>query len=177
MVNNQSKIFLDVPDDIDETWTHVALIGGMVDRAKDEYSLAKYFKQAGDILIQQGLGLGHAEAYELLYPVLHNYRHAIELYLKAIVKPSKRNHDLASLMEQFKKLLNDHHGTGVPTWFEHTIREFIDVDPTSTTFRYAEGTPLPEEHIVNFPELQKIMDVLADSFHRVFLAEKSFTQK
>lgn len=172
MVNQRWKIFLDVPDDIDETWTHAALFGGMVDGAHDDYSLANNFRMAGDILIQRGLE--HFGAYELLYPVLYNYRHAIELYLKAIVKPVKRNHDLAGLMNQFKNLLKERHNVNVPTWFENVIEEFNKFDPDSTTFRYPGQTNASEELMVNLPELQKIMSIISDSFHRGLLAEKDF---
>lgn len=169
MAKQELKIFLDVPDDLDETWTHVALFGGMVDGAHDDYSLANNFKQAGDILIQRGLG--NLEAYELLYPVLYNYRHAIELYLKAIVTPQKRNHDLATLMEQFKKFMKETHGEEVPRWFENLIGEFIEYDPNATTFRYPGQTSAPEERMVDLPKLQKIMEILSEVFNRVFHAE------
>jgi hypothetical protein len=171
MAKQELKIFLDIPDDLDETWTHVALFGGMVDGAHDAYSLANNFRQAGDILIQRGLG--DLEAYELLYPVLYNYRHAIELYLKAIVKSPKKTHKLATLMEQFKKITKENYGEEVPAWFENLISEFNSYDPGSTTFRYPGRTSAPEERMVDLPELQKIMGILSEAFHRVFHAEKS----
>lgn len=170
MAGQELKIFLDVPDDLDETWTHVALFGGMVDGAHDDYSLANNFKQAGDILIQRGLN--ELEAYELLYPVLYNYRHAIELYLKAIVTPKKRNHDLATLMQQFRILMKEIHSEEVPVWFENLIGEFIEYDPSATTFRYPGQTSASEERMVDLPKLQKIMEILSAAFNQVFLAEK-----
>ncbi|MBN8590749.1 MAG: hypothetical protein J0M33_03280 [Anaerolineae bacterium] len=170
MTNQELKIFLDIPDDLDEMWTHVALFGGMVDGAHDDYSLANNFRQAGDILIQRGLG--DIDAHELLYPVLYNYRHAIELYLKAIVKPKERNHDLSKLMKQFNKFIQETHSEKVPAWFEELIGEFIKFDPKATTFRYPGRTSAPEEHMVDLPKLQKIMGILSEAFHRVFHAEK-----
>lgn len=174
MAKQELKIFLDIPDDLDETWTHVALFGGMVAGAHDDYSLANNFKKAGDILIQRGLH--DLEAYELLYPILYNYRHAIELYLKAIVKPQKRNHDLATLMEQFKKFMQETYSEEVPGWFEDLIGEFIEYDPNATTFRYPGRTSAPEERMVDLPKLQKIMGILSDAFHRVFHAEKKLRE-
>ncbi|MBZ0276661.1 MAG: HEPN domain-containing protein [Anaerolineae bacterium] len=170
MTKQELKIFLDIPDDLDETWTHVALFGGMVDGAHDFYSLANNFKQAGDVLIQRGLG--NLEAYELLYPVLFNYRHAIELYLKAILKSQEKIHDLAKLMKQFKKFVKENYGEDVPAWFEKLILEFNSYDPGATTFRYPGRTAAPEERMVNLPELQKIMEILSETFHRVFHAKK-----
>lgn len=169
------QIFADVPDDLDETWTHVALFGGMVDLAHSDYSLALRFKQASDVLIKHGLK--DMEAYELLYPVLFNYRHAIELYLKALIQPEKRNHDLGYLLKCFEKLLMDHHHTEMPTWFRSLLTEFVEYDPRSTTFRYPGRTPVDEERIVDLPQLQKHMDALFDAFHRIHLAEIDYKKK
>lgn len=175
MTENKWRIFLDVPDDLDETWTHVALFGGMVDGAHNEYSLACNFKQSGDVLIKHGLK--DMEAYELLYPVLFNYRHAVELYLKALVQPQKRNHDLGNLLNQLENLLANHHATEMPKWFGNLIKEFIQYDPRATTFRYPGKTSASEELIVDLPQLQHQMDILSQVFHRIYLAEIDYKKK
>ena len=169
MSDKCEQIFQEVPNDIDATWAHVTLFGGMVDGAHDDYTLAWNFKQAGDILIQYGLK--EADACDLLYPVLYNYRHAIELFLKAIVNPTKRNHDLARLLEQFKEKMKQNHNVEVPIWLQNLIGEFIQYDLRSTTFRYPGRTNTSEELMVSFPDLKAQMDVLSENFHRVHLAE------
>lgn len=171
------QIFAGVPDELDETWTHVALLGGLIDLAHSDYSLALNFKRASDALIKYGLDLGDMEAYELLYPVLFNYRHAIELYLKALVQPKKRDHNLGSLLKGLEKLLRDHHTTEMPMWFRSLLSEFVDYDPRSTTFRYPGKTPTSEEHIVDLPQLRRHMDMLFDAFHRIYLAEIDYKRK
>ncbi|MDX1995005.1 MAG: hypothetical protein SF029_21670 [bacterium] len=174
MTLQEWKIFQDVPEEIDETWRHVALFGGMVDLAKTDYSLACDFKHAGDILISRGLNHHDREAYELLYPVLYLYRHAIELYLKAIIRPKKRDHNLGYLFAELEKLLSQHYGVDVlPIKFRKPLEEMINHDPRATTFRYADvETNAPEEVIVDLPALLEIMDYLAITFRQIYLAEK-----
>src|SRR5262245_48534297 len=116
MTDQKWKIFLEVPDNLDESWTNIALIGGMADGVEDEYSLANNFKRVGDVLLRHGLK--DFEAYQLLYPVLYNYRHAIELYLKTFVTPKKRTHDLSKLMDQFSEYIKENHGVEIPAWFK-----------------------------------------------------------
>ena len=106
-------IFRDVPDEIDESWQHGALVGGMVDLAvKERGALAGSFKRAGDTLL--AASFADDSAHELVYPVLFNYRHSIELYLKAIVEPNQRNHDLRGLIRQFQQAVLDRLSTRCP---------------------------------------------------------------
>src|SRR5258708_6647989 len=149
MTDEQWKIFQDVSNDIDETWIHVAILGGMVDRAYDTYQVARNYKTAGDLLIEKGLQ--DVPAYDLIYPVMFLYRHAVELYLKAIMKPAKRNHSLSGLFTELQQMLKAKHGTEVPDWFANWISEFIKYDEKSTTFRYCDKSVSSLEVIINMP--------------------------
>lgn len=169
------EIFLEVPDDIDESWRHGALVGGMVDLAvKERGVLATSFKRAGDTLL--AASLANDTAHELLYPVLFNYRHSIELFLKAIVEPAHRNHDLSGLVEHFRRVVRERLGMEVPGWIVERLNEFHDVDGRSTTFRYPEAGAvfksgrLQGEAWVDFHRLKNVMDRLEYAFMRV-LAE------
>jgi len=63
------ELFRDVPDDIDDSWRHGALVGGMVDLAMNQRgALARSFKRAGDTLL--AVSLTTDTAHELVYPVL-----------------------------------------------------------------------------------------------------------
>jgi len=73
--------FQEVPEEIDETWQHGTLIGGMAGR--DLLQVARAYKTAADELAK--LALSRYEPHELDYPVLFLYRHAIELYLKSML--------------------------------------------------------------------------------------------
>lgn len=87
-MTRQYVLFADVPDEIDESWRHGALLGGMANQG-DNFEIARSFRQAAEILISRNVK--DAEADELLFSVLYSYRHAAELYLKAILQPRKAN--------------------------------------------------------------------------------------
>jgi len=100
-------VFQEAPDEIDETWTHGALLGGMVENCYKQIAIADAYMLAGRTLVAEALE--SREGYDLLYPILFNYRHAVELYLKAILRPSFRSHDLrplcASLVQYARTVL------------------------------------------------------------------------
>jgi hypothetical protein len=171
-MSNADDIFREVPDEIDESWRHGALVGGMVDLATEQRGmLATSFKRAGDTLLVAALATESAD--DLLYPVLFNYRHSIELYLKAIVGPARRNHDLAGLISQFQDVVRAQFGVEVPAWILARLHEFHDVDGRSTTFRYPESGvafqsgKLQGEVWVDFHRLRLVMDRLEAAFVRV----------
>jgi hypothetical protein len=100
-----------------------------------------------------------------------------ELYLKALVQPQKRNHDLGYLLELLEKLLKDHHTTEMPAWFHSLLSEFAEYDPRSTTFRYPGLIYTPEERLVELPQLHRQMDILFQTFHRIYIAEMDYKRK
>jgi hypothetical protein len=51
--------------------------------ASDDVELARAYAAAGAQLI--GPALESKEAWRLAYPIFHVYRHALELYLKAVL--------------------------------------------------------------------------------------------
>jgi hypothetical protein len=172
-MSTAAEIFMEVPDEIDESWVHGALVGGMIDlAAKKRGALANSFKRAGDALLVAALA--SESAAELLYPVLFNYRHSIELYLKAIVDPAPYDHDLNGLIEKFRAVVLAEFGVAVPGWISDRLREFQNVDARSTTFRYPEngivfrsGRLQGGEAWVDFHRLKMVMDCLEASFARV----------
>jgi len=120
---------------------------------------------------------GGFDAYELIHPILYNYRHSLELYLKFIVRPSKKTHNLKTLLEGFQKYVRKHHGIEVPQMYEEVILEFHDFDERSTTFRYAtevvsKKTGDSGEFEVKLPRLREIMDAFQESFHRIVRADR-----
>jgi len=79
-----------MPDEIDETWRHGALIGGM--GCRDWRQVARAYKLAADELVK--LALTEHERHELDFPILFMYRHTVELYLKAALENPPEHHDL-----------------------------------------------------------------------------------
>lgn len=165
-------VFREVPDEIDESWRHGALAGGMGDLAmRERGALAASFKRAGDVLLVAALA--GDEANELLYPILFNYRHAIELYLKAVTEPAHGNHDLGGLIDTFRRVIFERFGVEVPAWILDRLHEFHDVDARSTTFRYPEvgvvfqSGKLQGEVWVDLRRLKSVMANLGRAFARV----------
>jgi hypothetical protein len=164
-----TPLFQDPPEELDETWRHGGLVGGIVAGSYDALALADSYKRAGDILVDSALKSW--EVSELLYPVLFNYRHATELYLKSITSPANPDHNLKPLLESLEETLRSEFNTEVPRWFKGAILDFVAFDPNSTTFRY--GDPRAQwagEHWVDLPHVKLRMSWLSASFHRIFAA-------
>jgi len=125
--------------------------------AERNFRLLRGYKRAGDILIQTAL----TERYDrdnLIFPALFNYRHYVELALKAIIEDHgafagvslrSKNHKLPDLWRLFQKIAtafsNDCSDTAAVAVGE-CINEFARVDAKATAFRYARDrndTPPP----------------------------------
>jgi hypothetical protein len=132
-VNQVTPLFREPPEGLDESWRHGTVIGGWAEFG-DTFALEDSYKLSGDMLVDAALSAD--EVYELICPVIYNYRHATELYMKATLVPIKKNHDLLWLLQEFKKLLKSEFDTVLPDWFENIILAFNDFDPNETTFRY-----------------------------------------
>lgn len=176
MQSIHQKIFQDVPLEIDETWRHGAVLGGMATQAYDRRSVADAYKLAGDVLIHQALS--RSEAYELIYPILFNYRHCLELYMKILVQPQKTNHNFEYLVYELVEYVKKHYGIELPHWFKERILEFDEFDPRATTFRYddvgivSKKTGDIGEFWIDLAYLLKVMDVIQRNFHRLIEGNK-----
>ena len=130
-------IFQALPEDLDETWRHGSLVGGIVDGTFDTFTLADSYRLAGDMLVEAALSA--TEGYELIYPIIYNYRHATELYLKAVLSPANKNHNLNLLLQKLREFLTREYETVIPSWFENVVLTFDDFDSDSATFRYGDS--------------------------------------
>jgi len=158
-----TPIFQELPDEIDETWQHGAVIGGMAFR--DRRQVAKSYKLAADELVV--LALTKHEPHELDFPILFLYRHTIELYLKAALAHPPEHHDLSKL----SRLLEVEAGGQLPDWMRDRLRDFHEIDLRSSIFRYADPGP-PGELWIDFHQLQAVMDKLAGLFE-AYLASQA----
>jgi hypothetical protein len=170
-----TPLFQEPPEDLDGTWRHGTVIGGMSEIG-DMFALAESYKLAGDMLVDAARAAD--EIYELIYPIIYNYRHATELYLKAVVTPSRETHDLSWLIQEFKKLLKSEFDSTLPQWFENVILAFNDFDPNSTTFRYGGFSSFSQGEVwVDLVHVKTLMGWLARSFqnirHRRGVTDKS----
>ncbi len=176
-ITSISPIFQDPPDDLDETWRHGSLVGGITDDVFDRLMIADSYRNAGDILVDAVPS--SFEGYELLYPILYNYRHAIELYMKEALSSQSTDHDLISLLHNLRDYLKENHAVSMPLWFESSIRQFSDFDPTSTIFRYGEGPVAntrimtAHEYWIDLSNLKRRMGWISTSFHKIIEARSA----
>lgn len=153
-----SPVFQDAPEEIDETWQHGALIGGMA--MHDWIQVARSYKMAADELVRQALA--QFEPHEIDYPIFFLYRHSIELYLKAMLqaKPEK-NHDIASLVN----LLEGEIGKKFGGWVKDRLMDFDRIDKGSYMFRYPDSPDAKSPELwVDLHQLKAVMDSLTKAF-------------
>ena len=137
--------------------------------------------RAGAILI----GACEEDSYEchtLIYPILFNYRHAIELAMKWVIKMYGRystaqiddfeHHNLWKLWCLCKKIIVEvgSEGEAIPV-VEQIIKDFHDLDSSGQTFRYSNskaGTPvvLPD-YPIDLLHIRDVMQGLAHFFDGV----------
>lgn len=171
MGKKPKPIFQDPPKDVEEDWSGF-VIGGMAQT--DELSLARSYKLAADAVAARALRLSDL-SYELAYPALYLYRHALELYLKLIVQPVTPTHGIAKLAGQFEAIVRSKLQQQLPDWVMDRLREFADIDPESQAFRYTKDRKgqqmqVPGEWWVSFRHLRRTMNGLVDGFEKAYLA-------
>lgn len=89
-----------MPEGIYETWRGI-VFGGEFELG-DIFTTADSYKLAGDKLVE--IAHENYEERELFQPAIYNYRHATELYLKAVIG-EEINHNLKNLLQKFKAIL------------------------------------------------------------------------
>jgi hypothetical protein len=156
-------VFIEPPENMDETWKHGVLFGGL-SQFGDQYFLANSYKLAGDNLIN--IALKNEEAWELFCPAVYNYRHAIELYMKDVIGYRKQTHDLLILFNKLESRLKTKFNTAIPDWFKNIIIAFNDFDPGGTAFRYG-GNLNKDEVFIDFIQLKTLMERLSTSFKNI----------
>ena len=159
-----TPLFITMPDDINETWRGVVFGGEF--QLDDLFNTANSFKLAGDRLVE--MAYNNQEEKILFQPALYNYRHATELYIKAITRTGKDKHNLISLLGKFKLLLNEKFNAEIPEWFENIIIAFDYVDPNGAALRYGETKP-SEELYVDMNHVKELMNWLSQSLKNIYL--------
>ena len=156
----KQSIFGEQPDDVDEESNYGFLIGGMA--VNDEERIARSYKLAAEMLVEQALR-SRDQTWEVAYPIAFLYRHALELCLKLVVPAG--HHRLSELIQQANAVAVQRTGQPFPPEALERFEEFASIDPSSTTFRYADfrasvNLTGRDEAWVDLEHLQKIMDVL-----------------
>ncbi|MCA1377642.1 MULTISPECIES: hypothetical protein [unclassified Bradyrhizobium] len=121
--------------------------------AEDRYSREAFlwtgYMLAGEKLVEACLQ-DHDQRHYLIYPILFNYRHGIEIAMKwtlnrygrfASINEYDKNHRLADLWKAVKIVMAEVGGDTdqeADNAVESVIRELDRIDPGSFAFRYAE---------------------------------------
>jgi hypothetical protein len=155
----KSPLFQHMPENPEEMATYTIVIGeGWFE--SDLGAIAQSYVLAGDVLVNRALET--EEPWKLTYPILFNYRHSIELFLKSILHPEKLNHNLAGLLNKLEENL----GKPLRPEVKAVLDQFIEIDKKSTTFRYGDHIPF-DETMVNLYQLKFIMGFLAKGFSEI----------
>jgi hypothetical protein len=163
LISDLTPMFFDPPKNIDETWEHGVLFCGLAEFG-DTFYLANSYKHAGDKLAESALS--DQGSWELFCPIVYNYRHATELYLKAVTGHYEARHNLLTLYSRFEKLVQKEFNENIPEWFKNIVIVFNDFDPGGTTFRYG-GTINNDEVFVDLRQLKTLMGRMAHIFQKV----------
>lgn len=174
MSGDQHNIFTEPPDELGEYefqfGTFVVGAGGM-----NEFEVARAFANAADRLLTTAAE--KRESWEAAYPILFCYRHALELYLKALMPNKRHGHRLDDLARSLRPYIENRYPTDQVSWLLDRIAEFDRLDPKSTVFRYPDGAnssyktgaePAPETW-VDFKRLQRSAQKMFQGFERIRL--------
>lgn len=169
-------LFEDVPDDIDETWPGFVAVGGMASRELEADMLgprqhlqraASTYRWAGDALVEASLN--HPKPWETLDAIMYVYRHALELYLKALI-PGKWRHDLVGLVEKLPDAIHAAFNQSVNPVVMDRLREFAAADNVdSTVWRYPEverPVDQKDERVIDLRRLKRLLGAIFDDLDK-----------
>ena len=142
-------------------------------------AMTEGYKQAADLMVIQTESDETTRNF-LVYPIIFNYRHFLELSLKyhlatygprVGIPPNWKSHDLALLWTAFVAML-EQFGTLDPDDVDpivgETILQFAKIDPDSYSHRYPvdrRGDPVPVEQAdLHLPTLADVMNGVAGYF-------------
>lgn len=154
-------VFQEIPEGLNEDWTHGALVGVM--GQSDRLWIAQSFKMAADVLVDASIK--NEIAYKTIYPILYNYRHALELYLKEISGSEEWTHNLNSLLEKLKAK----YGMEISRWAKDFITELHAIDNESMAFRYGNLTSIIDEKWVNLLQLKNLVGILCNEIEKYLI--------
>lgn len=159
-------IFEEPPDDIEDQ-TGVLLVNWAGASGRETVEMARAYRTAADRLLHL---VGEAgESREAIDPILFCYRHAAELYLKALFPGPDKNHGLEKLGAALVARLEGRYRADQVTWLCDRISEIQAIDPRSTAFRYADschGGGNPEVWI-DFHHLHGVTRAIFDALEQI----------
>lgn len=167
---SDSIIFKEPPNNLSENWfgALIGTFGGY----RGFFDVAQSFKNAANCLIDT-----HKKnyfEYEILDPLLYLYRHAIELYMKALVMvydgncdvKKKYGHSLSKLFEQIEIIIKEL-GYEMPQKSKDMIDELNEIDKDSFSFRY-DGDWSKDEYWIGYDNLKQDLNWLINGLEKAY---------
>src|SRR5687767_8211122 len=106
MSDDVHKIFTDPPNGLgEEDFYFGTFVPGM--GSMENVEVARAFAEAADRLMEAAAT--RQESWEAAYPILFCYRHALELYLKALLPEGTQGHRLSDLVQLLIPYLVGHY--------------------------------------------------------------------
>ena len=141
--------------------------------------MADGYKTAGDLLVKAAKR-GPIERDTLVFPIIFNYRHFLEISLKYLlatyggavgIAPNWKSHNLEMLWESILELFDKYHlpdTDGMSAIVGKIVMEFANIDPNSYAYRYPvdqKGQLLSVKNKVYLPTLATVMNRLYGYFN------------
>jgi hypothetical protein len=157
--------------DLDETWVHGVVIGGMASET-DQLGLAHAYAEAAAALVDAAVASREPE--RVCYPIFFLYRHALELYLKdalprqrrEALRQSRQGHDLQAIIREFEAFLSEESRGALPAHVRDDLLTLAAMDPDGQGFRYTDTSrggqrpPLPGEYWVALDDLRRLIEAV-----------------
>lgn len=163
LITELSPIFQEPTEEITNIGSNV-IFAGMAS-LDGRLSIANAFKESGDILFETVKEQGNL--HDFTSPILYQYRHAIELYLKSILIKPEKIHDLLKLYDKFETLIKTEFQTEVPSWLKEMILGFNKIDPGGDILRYGEEIAT-DEILIDLRQLKLKMSWFAKSVNNIY---------
>ncbi len=174
IIQQAAPIFIDPPENIEELASEETVLFGGLSRFGDWHQLAKAYKHAGDLLVNSAID--NHSGYELICPIIYNYRHATELFLKSTLQVSddmlkkEIGHNLVKATNIFEHNIKEKFNEDLPEWFKNIIIAFNDFDRNGETFRYG-NLESSDEMFIDLRHLKGKMAWLQEIFERIELQD------
>jgi hypothetical protein len=161
-------IFEEPPDDIEHR------VGALVlnwagATGREGLEMARAYATAGSRLLDAACAAN--ESWESVDPILFCFRHALELYLKALASGNgRRVHPLDELAGRLHRGLQGSYRPEQLNWLCDRVGEFSRVDSRSTSFRYHDSVEAGREAElwIDFAHLRAVMAAIFDGLERVY---------
>ena len=166
------RIFEEPPDDMEDR-AGALLVNWAGSSGRETIEMARAYRVAAERLLHAAGKAG--ESWEAIDPVLFCYRHAIELFLKALFPGSAKNHGLESLGAALSERFRGRYPADQIAWLHARINEIQALDPKSTAFRYADschGGADPEIW-VEFQNLHDVTIAIFCALERIYVDDNA----